>query len=203
MAASQINTECKRYGCMKNLLACYANCRYNTRCDELRGEILSKTDEAARDINSYLTERGRAPITIQFLKRGLKFSESIGPKTEKVKSAPKLAKVKAPGKVRKQAVMAKKINRVTSTKPAEADQPAAGSTNGNRAVANKPARKKRRTASAPPAPRQGKTFIILEGKSASLVDELGLMQHIMSGAAEDARYFEATEVEARLHITRK
>ena len=39
MATSLINTECKRYGCIKNLLACYANCRYSTRCDDLKNEV--------------------------------------------------------------------------------------------------------------------------------------------------------------------
>src|SRR6476659_5833265 len=75
MATSLINTECKRYGCIKNLLACYANCRYNSKCDDLRTEILDKTDQAASDINAYLGARGRAPVTIQILKRGLKFAD--------------------------------------------------------------------------------------------------------------------------------
>jgi hypothetical protein len=43
---------------MKNLLACYANCRFVTRCDELRNEIIEKPEQAATDINSYLGERG-------------------------------------------------------------------------------------------------------------------------------------------------
>ncbi len=73
--ASLINTECKRYGCIKNLLACYANCRYSGRCDDLKNEILDKTDQAAKDISTYLGERGRKPITIQIMKRGVKFTD--------------------------------------------------------------------------------------------------------------------------------
>src|ERR1051325_9097582 len=76
MAISLINTECKRYGCMKNLLACYANCRYSTKCEDLRNEVISKPEQASTDINKYLSERGRTPITIQLMKRGLKFSEA-------------------------------------------------------------------------------------------------------------------------------
>lgn len=73
MATSLINTECKRYGCMKNLLACYANCRYSSRCDDLRNEIFPKPEQAASDINSYRRERELSAIEIQFLKRGVKF----------------------------------------------------------------------------------------------------------------------------------
>jgi hypothetical protein len=73
MATSLINTECKRYGCMKNLLACYANCRYNSRCDDLRNEILPNLEQAASDINAYRRERELSAIEIQLMKRGLKF----------------------------------------------------------------------------------------------------------------------------------
>ncbi len=73
MATSLINTECNRYGCMKNLLACYANCRYNSRCDDLRSEILPKFEQATNDINSYRRERELSSIEIQLMKRGLKF----------------------------------------------------------------------------------------------------------------------------------
>src|ERR1044072_5487103 len=89
MTISLINTECKRYGCIKNLLACYANCRYSTRCDDLRNEILDKTELATSDINKYLIERGRTPITIQPMKRGLKFAdaESLAVKSSKARVA--------------------------------------------------------------------------------------------------------------------
>jgi hypothetical protein len=60
---------------MKNLLACYANCRYNLRCGDLRNEVLDKLHEASRDINQYLGECSASPITIQVLKRGLRFAE--------------------------------------------------------------------------------------------------------------------------------
>lgn len=73
MATSLINTECKRYGCMKNLLACYANCRYNSRCDDLRNEVLPKLEQATNDINAYRRERELSSIEIQMIKRGVKF----------------------------------------------------------------------------------------------------------------------------------
>ena len=76
MAVSHINMECKRYGCMKNLLACYANCRYNGRCEDLRTEVIARSDQATKDINDYLRERGRTPITIQVMKRGLRFADA-------------------------------------------------------------------------------------------------------------------------------
>ena len=63
---------------MKNLLACYANCRYPMRCDELRNELVDKTAQAETDINQYLKERGRAPILVQILKRGVKFDDRAG-----------------------------------------------------------------------------------------------------------------------------
>lgn len=77
MASSLINTECKRYGCMKNLLACYANCKYNSRCEELRTEVLPIISQAATDINSYRQERGLSAIEIQTTKRGLKFIDAL------------------------------------------------------------------------------------------------------------------------------
>jgi hypothetical protein len=77
MATSLINTECKRYGCMKNLLACYANCKYNSRCEELRQEVLPVVTQAASDINSYRQERGLSAIEIQTTKRGLKFMDVL------------------------------------------------------------------------------------------------------------------------------
>ncbi|HEX8186315.1 MAG TPA: hypothetical protein VF747_16235, partial [Blastocatellia bacterium] len=91
-----INTECKRYGCIKNLLACFANCRYSTRCEDLRNEIIDKTELASTDINKYLSERGRTPITIQLMKRGLKFADVLDrpPALSRKVSTP--AKVKIP-----------------------------------------------------------------------------------------------------------
>jgi hypothetical protein len=102
MANSLINTECKRYGCMKNLLACYANCRYNSRCDELRNEILPKLEQATNDINAYRRERELSSIEIQLLKRGVKFVDvaslqkklAEGKKRSVKSSAKKKAKVK-------------------------------------------------------------------------------------------------------------
>src|SRR5436853_6971001 len=77
MAASTINVECKRFGCVKNLLACYGNCRYTGRCDELRNELVDKTAAAESDINRYLSERGRNPILVQILKRRVKFGDRV------------------------------------------------------------------------------------------------------------------------------
>src|SRR5215208_2407163 len=96
MAISLINTECKRYGCIKNLLACYANCRYNTRCEELRSEIIDKTEIASGDINKYLSEHGREPITIQLMKRGLKFASAVKPGSRSDQGERLLSKVKSP-----------------------------------------------------------------------------------------------------------
>jgi hypothetical protein len=62
---------------MKNLLACYANCKYNSRCEELRTEILPIISQAASDINSYRHERGLSAIDIQTTKRGLKFIDVL------------------------------------------------------------------------------------------------------------------------------
>jgi hypothetical protein len=88
VAVSRIHVGCSRYGCIKNLLACYANCRYNTRCDDLRNEVLDKLDEANRDINQYLSERSAIsathcrPIAIRVLKQGLRFVEASDESTK-------------------------------------------------------------------------------------------------------------------------
>jgi hypothetical protein len=286
MAVSRINMECKRYGCMKNLLACYANCRYNGRCDDLRNEVIDKADQAAKDINDYLRERGRAPITIQVMKRGLKFTdaprlqkssqESIpvtqiktldsrasgGAKTVSSKRASLTAS--RPRSKRKKRLRAstsgvrtttsknisdfKNVSDLTNRKSAKDDKPRLGerhnstgqkatkrvtmarkrvreesirqeraeSSNGTveeRAPATtaKVARsrngsnRKRKDSlkNAQSARKQGKVFIILEGKSASLVDEQGLIAHLLANHSSGARYFEASEVEARLQIVPK
>jgi hypothetical protein len=326
MATSLINTECKRYGCMKNLLACYANCRYSTKCDDLRNEVISKTEQASTDINKYLSEHGRKPITIQFMKRGLKFSEATAqdvrsgnkaklaspikasttePQAVAIKSIartpaeppfedkavelspkvikkirkrsaktrpPRLAKSREPGvestavkvsktqgtsylekspvglkkkKAAKQAKQkprfskAKKMmtsqrgspeklatfkmrNRKSAAMPrrpknesnpilAEKEQvlnspaPEQDASANNRARVIKPARSKKRPASTKgrSAERNGKVFIILEGKTASVVDEQGLMMHLFTNPSSSAKYFEASEVEARVQIIKK
>ena len=284
MAVSHVNIECKRYGCMKNLLACYANCRYNTRCEELRNEVMPRTEEAAKDINSYLTERGRTPIAIQFPKRGLKFvataasqdsltkprspipaippviSRPQPAKSAPVKSEPPpplkflrrpakvetikarevkkreikekiLAPVAAPpvkrrarrrrpikrstdtlskreSKTSRPVVMAKKVINASSVGK---ELSAARQTSSQEAPAAKtieratPAPRKKRASSgkARQTGKGAKMFIILEGKTATVVDERELMQHLLSGASTTARYFEATEVEARVQIVHK
>ena len=49
----------------------------------------------------------------------------------------------------------------------------------------------------------GRVYIIIEGQTASIVDEQGLMMHLFSNNAKNTRYFEASEVEARVQIMPK
>jgi hypothetical protein len=216
MAVSLINTECKRYGCIKNLLACYANCRYNTRCDDLRNEIEGKTDQAVKDINQYLSERGSSPIAIQFVKRGLKFTKPNSQSTEaarpkRLKPSLKLASLAGkPEKIvsAKKRIMSRKAKNTEARNTSNLAQPAMklpGSPDPKEEKKpekrkTKPRKPKSASSNGRAARKNVKTFIILEGRTASLVDERGLMQHILSGASTDVRYFEAIEVEARLQI---
>jgi hypothetical protein len=204
MALSQIITECRRYGCMKNLLACYANCRYSTRCDDLRLELADKTEQAERDINQFLSERGQKPIQIKTLTRGLKF---VPLSVDVKKSAPSLKKEK-PARVRP----AKRLKRKRKKKamPAKSEQSLSKPTPA--AAIEKPAaaKKTKRKSSARKSvtgssmkPRDGKLYIVLEGDSATIVDQHGLMQRMMSRSSSSARYFEAHEVEARIQIVPK
>lgn len=324
MASSLINTECKRYGCIKNLLACYANCRYSTRCEELKNEISDKTEQAAKDINSYLSQRGAPPITIQLMKRGLKFdagptqkprpsgiketrviskaslitsppfltsvepsavkatprnskhekkrvktrprmkrkllssdsalkkqasdareaaptvrvsrsrpasmfkevpkpvvAKSLRSRVKKQSKAKQVANQRPPNNSRAQArekirvkkrIIMKKISKRAAS-PAETvqDQGVSGSPQVTEAVSTElkkmksASARKRKNKAAPPASRgaNGKVFIVVDGKSASLVDEKGLIQHLLSNQSSTARYFEATEVEARVQIVHK
>lgn len=312
MAASTINTECKRYGCMKNLLACFANCRYTMRCDELRNELADKTPQAESDINRYLSERGRAPIVVQILRRGVKFDDKAGrrprpaaepaslPAVEpglrgkpagqgkalataraaivrpepprqsdkgrrRAVNAPRRAATSKPERASKQLVVGRPRLQAPSRK---ADPgPGAGTTaaapkarktaprrRGTSAVTDNPGairtrkkskmsrrakpettvratasesaaaasqeitnklaasakatgeraapRKKTAAKSRKPA-RNGKVYIILEGQTASVVDEAGLMMHLFNHPSRTARYFEASEVEARVQIVLK
>ncbi|HST20476.1 MAG TPA: hypothetical protein VLR90_05135 [Blastocatellia bacterium] len=280
MAASLINTECKRYGCIKNLLACYANCRYSGRCDELKNEILDKTDQAAKDINSYLGERGRKPIMIQIMKRGVKFTDIANVKNvipakaerkepirlkrkksrnrAKPKSSPtfsavessvvnirktraasylektqalstqKTARKRKPARKRKES--AKPGNTITTkaarnsfklnqresiTMPKRAinksiespveKESVSNITSGDLSTSANSRTKTRRKSSSKSrsASRNGKVYIILEGKTANIVDEKGLMQHLFTNPSAGARYFEASEVEARINIVLK
>ncbi|HKP86602.1 MAG TPA: hypothetical protein VJZ26_10920 [Blastocatellia bacterium] len=284
MATSLINTECKRYGCMKNLLACYANCRYSGRCDDLKNEIFDKPDQAASDINAYLKERGRPPVTIQILKRGLKFADvtdakkvisarahgvepeikvkpSQGLKTGRrvktesrkatvrikkprpasylekalalTKSKPaakKKSEARAESKIaarrtkrtkrtapalqpkqRKSNAMARRVKSESTESSAERESfsslssGGAESTVNNRSKAPRARRQKKNSGSsrARAASRNGSLYIIVEGKSANIVDEQGLMQHLMTNPSATARYFEASEVEARVQIVPK
>lgn len=301
MASSQITTECKRYGCMKNLLACYANCKYNTRCDELRREVEGKLDQAAGDINAYLVERGGGPITIQLPKRGLKFSDtsklrspvagrqkretvmraplmltsvvakpqpagkepdrketgkkssrkknasaslkpesSSPPRAKRLSKAKKTASIKlnkrqdkktevkraalptgasqagrrkvAPKRrLRKIGIMSRKAKSVTDASVTSPEQVSALAPKEREAALNQPAngkraasrKKKSRGATASSGNHKSKTYIVLEGNSATIVDEQGLMLRILNGSTPGARYFEATEVEAKIQITAK
>jgi hypothetical protein len=65
---------------------------------------------------------------------------------------------------------------------------------------SKPRRRKAASHNGKAPRKSAKTYIIVEGRSASIVDEQGLMQHILSRTSPDARYFEATEVVARVQI---
>ncbi|MEN3332182.1 MAG: hypothetical protein V7641_1547 [Blastocatellia bacterium] len=314
MAASTINTECKRYGCMKNLLACFANCRYTMRCDDLRNELIDKAPAAESDINRYLSERGRSPVMVQILKRGVKFDDKAGrpprkplemalPSAVEAKPRRKLAvsarpatnakpglaaaevrsqaekatrrtvkarksaasvKVKATTKrptVRRSRLPANRQRadhqtvalhmtadtaprRAASLRLAEAsprklgesrsrkrskmprrakplakanaigiERPAAPPQN-TPAVSGKPEIAARPT-SERAAPRRkavaksrkpaanGRVYIIIEGQTASIVDEQGLMMHLFSNNSKNTRYFEASEVEARVQIVPK
>jgi hypothetical protein len=197
MAISQIITECKRYGCMKNLLACYANCRYNTRCDDLKGELADKTEQAERDINEFLRERGQKPIQIKTLARGLRF---IPLSTEAKKSATSVKKdtraalsVKRLKRKRKKKLMPAKSEPIQKSAPVVSEKPAVKKAK-RKSSARKPASVKA---------RDGKLYIILEGDTATVVDQHGLMQRMMTRSSSSARYFEAHEVEARIQIVPK
>lgn len=313
MAASTINTECKRYGCMKNLLACFANCRYTMRCDDLRNELMDKAPAAESDINRYLGERGRSPVMVQILKRGVKFDDKAGrpsrkplemavssaveakPRRKLAVSAPSTPSAKpglAAAKVRSQAekatrrtVKARKSaaglkvkattkrpavrrpglpanrqradhqtvalhmtsdtapRRAASLRLAEAaprkpgasrsrkrskmprrakplakanatgiERPAAPPQN-TPAVSGKPelaarptserAAPRRKAAKSRKPAANGRVYIIIEGQTASIVDEQGLMMHLFSNNSKTTRYFEASEVEARVQIVAK
>jgi len=49
----------------------------------------------------------------------------------------------------------------------------------------------------------GKVYIIIEGQTATVVNEQGLMAHLFSNRSKTTRYFEASEVEARVQIVLK
>jgi hypothetical protein len=266
---------------MKNLLACYANCRYNTRCDDLRNEVLNKPEQAASDINRYLAERGRKPILIQFPKRGVKFVEVLKPETLKQEKRAEKRPDAAPGDLKAQAGKEQKKVEAVKVKPVAAliagegsNAPITRPSKSRRAEQSRPqpvkkavkrhsirkaslrtearadiklrtrvamARKTKRAERAPekehssiasppeqeasmnkPQPKKraarrraggsknastsqksGKQYIILVDNSATLVDELGLMRYLLDGPAPSARYFEASEVEARVQIIHK
>jgi hypothetical protein len=285
---------------MKNLLACYANCRYNTHCEELKSELLDKTEQATGDINAYLTERGRTPIAIQYLKRGMKFTDvsnterssatagekktvegkkhsskrkrarkapapkkllnsksasakplrhtvklskvrsasylgssrslktkntvidaqpspsilSLGDKNQPVKrkaesNAPAAGRKRKAGGKRK-VVMPKKTNRPSVLSARNNEQPSGAMTSlqpaaeaGAKASMATRRKTKNNSSKRQAGRSNGKLYIILEGKSASLVDEQELMRHLFANASTGARYFEAKEVEARVQIVHK
>lgn len=314
MAASTINTECKRYGCMKNLLACFANCRYTMRCDELRNELVDKAPAAESDINRYLSERGRSPVIVQILKRGVKFDDKAGrpprqpvvmASTSASKNRPRLklqagarptSRTKAtlaasasPGATQKRAhamikahkpAAAPKVkpntkrrvvqpprlqanrqgidrqpnglskaadlasprpaslrlaktairkqgearSRKKTTMPRRArslvkanavglESPAAPSREmltlagkpdpDARAAGERVASRKKALAKSRKSARNNKVYIIIEGQTASIVDEQGLMMHLFGNHSKNTRYFEASEVEARVQIMPK
>lgn len=303
MATSLINVECKRFGCMKNLLACYANCRYNTRCDELRGEVLANQEQATADINAYRATRGTPPIQIQPLKRGLKFVDlsasrkerqavkqrqvkkpTAAPRTGEVrgnrpnetieKLSPKVARKaqaekphpparpksvappttdKTTPKKQKRAKAQAVTEIVPATVKAKIIKPKTGRVMARRAkeksaegrapneafatatveaskfnrdaspeivqtasrtiskLTRKPAsakgesrrRRSARKQSSAPRKQGKKTFIILNGDRASVVDEQGLIAQLLTGSTNGSRFFEVQEVEARLELVYK
>ena len=90
----------------------------------------------------------------------------------------------------------------TSTAPLEERDSAAAAKvarprNGSNRKRREPARNTK------PAGKNGKVFIILDGKTANLVDEQGLIAHLLANNSPGTRYFEASEVEARLQIVPK
>ncbi len=190
---------------MKNLLACYANCRYNTRCDDLKTELADKTEQAEKDINGFLRERGQKPIQIKTLTRGLRFvplaSGSVKKRVVSLKTE-KPARITRPAKPRKRKGKKKLM-------PAKSEQslprPTSMIATEKPAAAKKTKRTSARKSNAPSAPkaRDGKLYIIMEGDSATIVDQHGLMQRMMSKSSSSARYFEAHEVEARIQIVPK
>ena len=62
---------------------------------------------------------------------------------------------------------------------------------------------RKKTAKARKAGGNGKVYIIIEGQTANVVDEQGLMLHLFSNHSKTTRYFEASEVEARVQIIPK
>jgi hypothetical protein len=71
-----------------------------------------------------------------------------------------------------------------------------------RASAERGAPRKKATAKSRKA-ATGKVYIIIEGQTATIVDEQGLMMHLFSNNSKTTRYFEASEVEARVQIVPK
>lgn len=79
-------------------------------------------------------------------------------------------------------------------------------TNVNGVQETKKTARSRKKNSNPAAAQNGQgkqLFIILKGNRASVVDELGLMRHVLQNPAAEARYFKATEIVARVQITEK
>ena len=63
--------------------------------------------------------------------------------------------------------------------------------------------RRKATAKARKPAAQAKVYIIIEGQTASIVDEQGLMAHLFNNNSKNTRYFEASEVEARVQIVPK
>ncbi len=187
---------------MKNLLACYANCRFNTGCDDLRGELADKTEQAERDINDFLRERGQKPIQIKTLARGLKFIPlSTAPKKNDAivdKSRPAIARLSKKKGARKKTSMPSRTQIIepSTQKSSSTEQKSTEKKAKRKAASSK-------VASARSKAVNGKLYIILEGDAATVVDQHGLMQRMMSKPSSSARYFEAHEVEARIQIVAK
>ena len=73
----------------------------------------------------------------------------------------------------------------------------------NRPTSERAAPRRKAAAKARKPATSAKVYIIIEGQTANIVDEQGLMAHLFSNNSKNTRYFEASEVEARVQIVPK
>lgn len=203
---------------MKNLLACFANCRYNTRCEDLRNEIADKTEQAATDINQYLAEKSTPLIRIQMLTRGLKFvplTKLEKPKRER-RAEPAISSESHAKQV--QPVIKKRSRKISMPRKSKRVQPTDTISNGASTQAEEAKESRPKSNNSPKRTSQpransagrskkntgkGKLYIILENDAATVVDEQGMIRRMLAGPSTKARFFEAKEVEAQLQIVYK
>jgi hypothetical protein len=108
---------------------------------------------------------------------------------------------------RKNVIMPRKSNNESIEASGQKEPSANSSSNGiehSKSVKSSRTRKRSGSSSrARASSRKGNLYIIVDGKSANIVDEQGLMQHLLTSPSASARYFEASEVEARVQIMPK